>query len=80
MTERAATYAEVFAVREYLTVRWHLLSLAGDQLDAGDRGVLVSPHRIGGAGGEAAYASSIWPGSRAAARCPVSADRFPGEA
>ncbi|MEV5765795.1 MFS transporter [Micromonospora sp. NPDC052213] len=78
MTERAATYAEVFAVREYryLFVAY-LLSLAGDQLTAVTVAYLVYTGTGSAALAAAAYASSYLAWLVGGPLLSGLADRFP---
>ncbi|WP_406069647.1 MFS transporter [Micromonospora sp. NBC_01638] len=78
MTERAATYAEVFAVREYRYLfAAYLLSLAGDQLTAVTVAYLVYSRTGSAALAAAAYASSYLAWLTGGPLLSGLADRFP---
>ncbi|MFI2650990.1 MFS transporter [Micromonospora fulviviridis] len=78
MTERAATYAEVFAVREYRYLfAAYLLSLAGDQLTAVTVAYLVYTRTGSAALAAAAYASSYLAWITGGPLLSGLADRFP---
>ncbi|SCL44454.1 Predicted arabinose efflux permease, MFS family [Micromonospora citrea] len=78
MTERAATYAEVFAVREYRYLfAAYLLSLAGDQLTAVTVAYLVYTGTGSAALAAAAYASSYLAWLTGGPLLSGLADRFP---
>ncbi|PSK66546.1 hypothetical protein B0E53_01493 [Micromonospora sp. MH33] len=78
MTERAATYAEVFAVREYRYLfAAYLLSLAGDQLTAVTVAYLVYTRTGSAALAAAAYASSYLAWLTGGPLLSGLADRFP---
>ncbi|WP_405432859.1 MFS transporter [Micromonospora sp. NBC_00617] len=78
MTERAATYAEVFAVREYRHLfAAYLLSLAGDQLTAVTVAYLVYTATGSAALAAAAYASSYLAWLTGGPLLTGLADRFP---
>ena len=78
MTERAATYAEVFAVREYRHLFGaYLLSLAGDQLTAVTVAYLVFTETGSAALAAAAYASSYLAWLTGGPLLSGLADRFP---
>ncbi|MGK5671770.1 MFS transporter [Micromonospora sp. URMC 106] len=78
MTERAATYAEVFAVREYRYLfAAYLLSLAGDQLTAVTVAYLVYTGTGSAALAAAAYASSYLAWLVGGPLLSGLADRFP---
>lgn len=78
MTERAATYAEVFAVREYRYLfTAYLLSLAGDQLTAVTVAYLVYTRTGSAALAAAGYASSYLAWLTGGPLLSGVADRFP---
>ncbi|TYB95204.1 MFS transporter [Micromonospora sp. WP24] len=78
MTERAATYREVFAVREYRYLfAAYLLSLAGDQLTAVTVAYLVYTGTGSAALAAAAYASSYLAWLTGGPLLSGLADRFP---
>ncbi|MGN9777615.1 MFS transporter [Micromonospora sp. H33] len=78
MTERAATYSEVFAVREYRYLfAAYLLSLAGDQLTAVTVAYLVYTGTGSAALAAAAYASSYLAWLTGGPLLSGLADRFP---
>ncbi|MGC4798157.1 MFS transporter [Micromonospora saelicesensis] len=78
MTERAATYAEVFAVREYRHLFGaYLLSLAGDQLTAVTVAYLVFSETGSAALAATAYASSYLAWLTGGPLLSGLADRFP---
>lgn len=78
VTERAATYAEVFAVREYRYLFGaYLLSLAGDQITAVTVAYVVYTGTGSAALSAAAYASSYLAWLTAGPLLSGLADRFP---